>query len=73
MTDGSFHTAGGGLECFRHLGVQYLGDGVDDIHIVDCNDDGFPQVLVALDVGGDADGVRCHVHGVNALMFIKLL
>lgn len=28
MADGSFHPAGGGLECFRHLGVQYLGDGV---------------------------------------------
>ena len=28
VTDGSFHAAGGGLECFRHLGVEYLGDGV---------------------------------------------
>ena len=28
MADGSFHSAGGGLECFCHLGVQYLGDGV---------------------------------------------
>ena len=41
MADGSFHTAGVGLECFRHLGVQYLGDGVDDIHIVDGDDDGL--------------------------------
>ena len=73
VSDGSFHPAGCGLECFCHLGVQYLGDGVDDVHVVDGNNDGFPQVLVALDVGGDADGVRCHVHGVNALMFIKLL
>ena len=46
-----------GLEGFRHLGVEYLGDGVDDVHIVDRDDDGFPQILVALDVGGDADFV----------------
>ena len=41
VADGSFHTAGGGLECFRHLGVEYLGDGVNDVHIVDGNDDSF--------------------------------
>ena len=28
VTNGTLHTAGGGLECFCHLGVQYLGDGV---------------------------------------------
>ena len=28
MADGTFYTAGGGLECFRHLGIQYLCDGV---------------------------------------------
>ena len=28
MADGPFHSAGGGLEGFRHLGVQYLGDGI---------------------------------------------
>ena len=28
VADGTLHTAGCGLECFRHLGVQYLGDGV---------------------------------------------
>ena len=28
VTDCSFHTAGSGLEGFRHLGVQDLGDGV---------------------------------------------
>ena len=28
MTDGSFHSAGGGLEGFCHLGVEYLGDGI---------------------------------------------
>ena len=31
MADGPFHPAGGGLECFRHLGVEYLGDGVDGV------------------------------------------
>ena len=28
VPDSPLHTAGGGLECFCHLGVQYLGDGV---------------------------------------------
>ena len=73
VTDSSFYTAGGGLEGFCHLGVQNLGDGVDDVHVVDGDNDGLPQILVALDVGGNADGVRCHVHGVNVLVFIKLL
>ena len=28
MADGPLYPAGGGLECFCHLGVQYLGDGI---------------------------------------------
>ena len=28
MADSTFHTAGRGLEGFRHLGVEYLGDGI---------------------------------------------
>ena len=28
MSDGPFHSAGGGLECLGHLRVQYLGDGI---------------------------------------------
>ena len=28
MPDSPLHTAGCGLECLGHLGVQYLGDGV---------------------------------------------
>ena len=28
VPDGSFHAAGGGLEGLRHLGVEYLGDGI---------------------------------------------
>ena len=31
VPDGPLHSAGCGLECFRHLGVQYLGDGVDGV------------------------------------------
>ena len=55
VPDGPLHTAGCGLECFCHLGVQYLGDGVDDVHIVDGDDNGFPQILIALDMGRDTD------------------
>ena len=35
------HAAGSSLECLGDLRVQYLGDGVDDVHVVDGNDDGF--------------------------------
>ena len=28
VPDCSFHSGRGGLECFRHLGVQHLGDGI---------------------------------------------
>ena len=41
MADGPFHSGWCGLECFCHLGVQYLGDGIDDIHIIHRDDDGF--------------------------------
>ena len=39
MADGPLHAAGGGLECFRHLGVEYLGDGIDHVHVIDGDDD----------------------------------
>ena len=41
MADGPFHSTGGGLECFRHLGVQYLGDG---IHGLVSPLEGLPEV-----------------------------
>ena len=28
VADGPLHAAGGGLECFRHLWIQHLGDGI---------------------------------------------
>ena len=28
VADSPLHSGRGGLECFRHLGVEYLGDGV---------------------------------------------
>ena len=40
---------------FGHRRVQPLGDGVDDLLVLDGQQDGVPQILVALDVGGDAD------------------
>ena len=55
MADGTLHPGRRGLEGFRHLGVQNFRDSVDHIHIVDGDDDGFAQVLVALDVGRHAD------------------
>jgi hypothetical protein len=31
MADGSFYTAGGGLEGLGHLRIKHLGDGVDGV------------------------------------------
>jgi len=73
VSDCPFHSAGRGLEGLRYLGVEYLGDGVDHIHIVDGNNDGFPQILITLNMGWNTDGVYHAVYGVNALVFIKLL
>ena len=73
VADCPLHSTWRGTEGFCDLRVQYLGDGVDYIHVVHGNDDRLPQILVDLDVGRDADGVCCHVYGVNTLVFIKLV
>ena len=67
MANGTLHPAGGGLEGLRHHGIQHLGNGVDYVHIPHGNDDCLPQILVALDVGGDTNLVDdvCH-HGLDA-------
>ena len=41
VSDCPFHTGRRGLECFCHLGVQYLGDG---IHGLVSPLEGFPEV-----------------------------
>ena len=56
MADGSLYPAGGGAEGLGDLGVKHLGNGVDNVHVVDGDDNGLPQILVALDVGGH--GIR---------------
>ena len=37
MADGPLHPAGCGLEGLGYLGIQYLGDGIDHIHVVHRN------------------------------------
>ena len=73
VADGPLHSGRGGAEVLGYLGVEHLGDGVDHIHVIDGDDNGLPQILVALDMRRDADGVCYHVYGVNALVFIKLV
>ena len=74
MADGSFHPAGCGAEVLGYLGVEHLGDGVDHIHVIDGDDNGLPQILIALDVGGNADLVDNIGHkGFNADLVIAAL
>ena len=55
MTDGTLYPGRRGLEGLCHLRIQNLGDGVDHVHVIDGDDDGFAQVLIAFDVGRDTD------------------
>ena len=55
VADGPLYPGRGGVELLCNLRVQHLGDGVDHVHILDGEDDGLPEILVALDVGGHAN------------------
>ena len=55
MADGPLHSRRRGAEALGHRRVQHLGHRVDDLHVVHRDDDGLPEVLIALDVGRDAD------------------
>ena len=56
VADGAFHAAGSGAVFLGDLRVEPLGHGVDVLRLVHGEQDGIPQELVALDVGGD--GIR---------------
>ena len=56
VADGALHPAGGGAVFLGDFRVQALGHGVDVLRLVHGEQDGIPQELVALDVGGD--GIR---------------
>ena len=54
VADGALHPAGGGAVFLGDFRVQTLGHGVDILRLVHGEQDGIPQELVALDVGGHA-------------------
>ena len=56
VADGAFHSAGSGTVFLGDFRVQALGHSVDILRLVHGEQDGIPQELVALDVGGD--GIR---------------
>ena len=56
MADSALHTAGSSAVALGDFRVEALGDGVDVIRLVHGEQDGIPQELVTLDVGGD--GIR---------------
>ena len=45
--------------------VKLLCDGIDDFRLLDCHDDRVPQIVVTLDVGGNADLVQ-NLRDLNA-------
>ena len=55
VADGPLYPGRRGLEGLCHLGVQDFRDGVDHIHIPNGDNNGFPKILIALDMGGDTD------------------
>ena len=56
MADGALHPAGGGAVALGDFRVQALGHRVDILRLVHREQDGVPQKLVTLDVGGN--GIR---------------
>ena len=56
VADGALHPAGGGAVFLGDFRVQTLGHGVDVLRLVHGEQNGIPQELVALDVGGN--GIR---------------
>ena len=56
MADGALHPAGGGAVALGNFRVQALGHRVDILRLVHREQDGVPQKLVTLDVGGH--GIR---------------
>ena len=54
VADGALHPAGGGAVFLGNFRVQALGYSVDILRLVHGEQDGIPQELVALDMGGDA-------------------
>ena len=47
VADGALDSGRRSLEGLCHLGIENLRDGIDDIHIVDGDNDRFPQILIA--------------------------
>ena len=54
VTDGALHLAGTGVEAPCNGGIQFLGNAVDAVGILDYQFDGFAQELIALDVRRNA-------------------
>ena len=43
-----FHTAGCGAEALRDLRIEHLSHRVDHVHVADCDNDGFPQIIAMI-------------------------
>ena len=55
MADRPLDTGRSGGVLFGNGGIQPLGDGIDDVLILDRHEDRIAQILIALDVRGNAD------------------
>ena len=70
MADGPLHPGGRSAKALGHFGVEDLGDCVDDVDVVHGDEDGLPQILIALDVGRHAhlmdDGGHHSLQAVGA-------
>lgn len=55
MADGTLHTGGGGLVLLGYRGIENLGHRVDDVAVLNGHKNGGSQILIALDMRGDAD------------------
>ena len=55
MANRALHAGRRRCKGLRHLRIQHLRDGIDDLHVIDRNDNRLAQILITLDVRGHAD------------------
>ena len=55
MANGTLHAGGGSAVMLGNRGIKNLGNGIDDLVVLDHHNDGTAKILIALDMCGNAN------------------
>ena len=58
MANGTLHAGGGSAVMLGNRGIKNLGNGIDDLVVLDHHDDGTAEILITLDMCRNADLVN---------------